>query len=218
MSSDALPDSIALSALLASRLCHDLINPVGALSSGVEVLEDPDMDPSMRDAALDLICSGGRKSVALLKYARLAYGLAGGRDAELSTEEAGNLLGALYEWSKADLQWRLPPGSAAKEKVKAALILGHAAADCVPRGGVVTIAGAADRFTVEAVGPRAILQPELVAALEGDATELRPKFTPAYIAGLWARERGGGVSVESDGEKVVFTANFTSSAALSAAR
>src|SRR3990167_9567827 len=99
-------DAVPLGALMSSRLCHDLVNPIGALSSGLEVLGDPSMDPSMKEAALDLIKSSAEKSVALLKYARLAYGASGGLGAELPFDEAKNVLQALLAWSKASLDWR----------------------------------------------------------------------------------------------------------------
>ncbi|MEM9015067.1 MAG: hypothetical protein AAGB02_08160, partial [Pseudomonadota bacterium] len=64
-------DAIALSAFLSSKVCHDLINPVGAVSSGLEVLDDAEMDQTMQDAAMDLIRTGASKAIALLTYARL---------------------------------------------------------------------------------------------------------------------------------------------------
>jgi histidine phosphotransferase ChpT len=201
-------DPVALSALLASRLCHDLINPVGALGSGLEVLEDPSMDQGMKDAALDLIRSGGEKSIALLKYARLAYGAAGGRGAELPMEEAEATLRDLMKWSKAELVWMLPPGHLVKERVKTVLILAHAAADCIPRGGVVTVTGGDDYFRIEAQGPKTFLHGELVQALAGECAEIKPKFAPAYIAGLMARESGGEISAVLDGDRAIMRAKF----------
>lgn len=203
-------DPVALSSLLASRLCHDLINPVGALGSGLDVLDDADMDQTMRDAATDLIRSGGSKAIALLKYARLAYGAAGGFGAEMPMEEAGAVLKELYNWSKAELSWRLPPGLAPKERVKIALILGQAASDCVPRGGAVAVFDEAGTIVVVAEGPRALLNAELLAALGGRADDLKPKFAPAYIAGLLARDAGGGVEAALEGERVVMRARLAS--------
>jgi histidine phosphotransferase ChpT len=201
-------DAVALSALLASRLCHDLINPVGAIGSGLEVLDDSAMDPAMRDAALDLIRTGGGKSIALLKFARLAYGAAGGFGAEIPLEEAEAALREIFKWTKAELVWRLRLGLAPKEQVKAILILGYAAADCVPRGGTVTISGAPQSFVIEARGARTILNAELVTALGGDATDLKPKFAPAYLAGLLARQTGGAISAELQNETILFSAEF----------
>jgi histidine phosphotransferase ChpT len=211
------PDPVALSALLASRLVHDLINPVGALDSGIEALDDPSLDEGMREAALDLVRTGGKKAIAVLKFARLAYGAAGGRGAELPMEEAEAVLRDLYLWMKAELDWRAPSGMRPKEVVKVVMTLAHAAADCVPRGGKVTVEGDGDVFAVTAQGPRALLSEELIAALNGISTDLKPKFAPAYIAGLLARSLGGGVSAVLEGEKVVFTAAFAR-AAMTAAR
>lgn len=204
---DAL-DPVSLSALLASRLCHDLINPVGALGSGLEVLDDASMDQSMRDAALDLIRSSGHKSIALLKYARLAYGAAGGFGAQLPMEEAEAVLRDVYNWSKAELDWKVGPGLAPKEHVKALLILAHAAADCVPRGGTVSVTGEEGRFRIEAQGQRLILQDDLVKALGGDAEELKPKFAPAFVAGLLVRSADGVVDAVIEDEKLVMRAIF----------
>ena len=210
MSGVAKPlDAVALSALLASRVCHDLINPVGALGSGLEVLEDEELDPPMREAAVDLIKSGGRKSIALLKFARLAYGAAGGYGAQVPMEEAELALKELYGWSKAELDWRIPPGPVSKDALKIVLILGQAAIDCVPRGGTVTISQDGLGYAVAAAGPRAMLNRDLATALIGDAADLKPKFAPAYIAGLLAREGGGAIAARLDGERVVFQASLT---------
>lgn len=216
--SAAALDPLTLSALLASRLCHDLINPVGALGSGLEVLDDRAMDQGMKDAALDLIRSGGEKSISLLKYARLAYGAAGGRGAQLPLEEAEVALRDLFRWSKAGLVWKLPPGLAAKEQVKAVLILVHAASDCAPRGGEVTVSGTADDFLVEATGPRVLLQDDFISALAGVTEDLKPKFAPAYVAGLMAREAGGAITAVLEANRVVMHAIFRAEALAAAAR
>lgn len=204
----ALEDAVALSALLSSRVCHDLINPVGAISSGLDVLDDPGMEDSMRDAALDLIRTGARKSLALLSYARLAYGAAGGFGAQISMDDAKAAMTAVYDVVKPDLEWNLAGGVAAKENVKALLILANAAADCAPRGGTVTIDGDIMEFTITVVGKRIYLQDDLVRALGGDDRELTPKFTPALIAGRLITSTGGAASVEADAEKAVFKVRF----------
>ena len=201
-------DALGLSALLSSRVCHDLINPVGAIGSGLDVLDDPEMDETMREAALDLIRSGAKKALALLTYARLAYGAAGGFGAEISMDDAREALEAVYETLKPDLVWRMAGDMAPKDQVKALLILANAAADCVPRGGTVTIAGEPRAFTITATGKRVYLQDDLVKALAGEGRGLTPKFTPVLIAGELASAAGGEVSVTADEDKVVMTARF----------
>ena len=201
-------DAVALSALLSSRVCHDLINPVGASGSGLEVLEDPEMEETMRDAALSLIRSGAKKALALLSYARLAYGSAGGFGAQISLEDAKKALDELYDTTKADLEWQLGGGLAAKENVKALMVLAYAAADCIPRGGTVSITGDITDFEITASGKKLLLQDDLVRALNGDASDLAPKFTPALLVHKLINSANGKLSVEKSEEKVTFTAAF----------
>lgn len=203
-------DSVALSALLSSRVCHDLINPVGAIGSGLEVLDDPTMDTTMQEAAMDLIRSGAKKSIALLSYARLAYGAAGGFGAQISLEDAQKALSGVFDTAKADLDWQLGDGYAAKENVKVLLILGFAAADSVPRGGTVTIAGDVKNFTIKASGKKVILQDDFVRALKGDCSEMMPKFAPAYIASLLIADAKGSVNALLTNDDAIFEASFPS--------
>ncbi|PQA89438.1 histidine phosphotransferase family protein [Hyphococcus luteus] len=207
---DNEPDSLALAALLSSRVCHDLINPVGALRSGLEVLEDPSMEGAMRDAAMDLVRDGAQKAVALLSYARLAYGAAGGFGAQISLEDAQKALSDLFAVTKAELDWRIETGLAAKENVKVLMVLAYAAADCVPRGGVVTIEGDIQNFTITTTGKKVLLNDDLVRALGGDANDLTPKYTPALIASQLVASRGGAIRVERAEDVVTFKASFGS--------
>jgi len=203
-------DALSLSALLSSRVCHDLINPVGAIGSGLEVLDDPSMDGSMREAAQDLIRSGAAKAIALLTYARLAYGAAGGHGAQISLEDAKKVLTGIYDTVKPDLDWRLGDGFADKENVKVLLVLAYSAAECVPRGGSVVIGGTIDNFTITATGKKVLLQDDLVKALSGDSSDIAPKFAPALIASQLASEKGGRITATKDDEKVVLAATFNS--------
>lgn len=206
-------DAVSVSALMSSRLCHDLVNPVGALASGLEVLADPAMDAEMREAALDLIKTSAAKSVALLKYARLAYGASGGRNVELPYEEARHVLEALLGWTKAKLDWRIAPGNAPKDEVKSVLVLAVAAADCVPRGGDVVVEGGRGRYDVRVSGGRVIVQEDMLKALGGDVTDLKPKFTPHYLSGLAARAAGGAIEVAQDAEGLSIFARFAAASA-----
>ena len=204
---DEGPDALALSALISSRVCHDLINPVGALSSGLQVLDDPSMEGSMREAAMDLIRAGAQKAIALLSYA--GDGAAGGFGAQISLEDAQKALAALFEITKADLDWKIGTGLAAKENVKVLMVLAYAAADCVPRGGVVSITGSIDDFTVTATGKKVLLNDDLVRALGGDAGELTPKHTPALIASQLVAAAGGRLTADRTEEAVTFRAIFS---------
>ncbi len=211
---DGDSDALALSALLSSRVCHDLINPVGAIGSGLEVLDDPSMDGVMRDAALDLIRAGAGKAIALLTYARLAYGAAGGYGAQISLEDAQKALEGVYQSAKADLVWEIGAGLAPKENVKVLLILAYAAADCVPRGGTVSVTGDIGDFVITATGKRVFLNDDFVRALEGEARGIAPKFTPALIAARMVEASRGSISADLANETVTLRVSFGASEGL----
>ena len=120
-------------------------------------------------------------------------------------DEAKEILHGVFAWSKADLDWRLPPAHAPKEVAKSLMILVQAAGDCVPRGGVVSVFEVDGGFTVRAEGPRIFLNESVAQALGGDATDLLPKNTPLYLAGLMCRDRGGYIEATVlESEAVVF--------------
>ncbi|MEM9014747.1 MAG: histidine phosphotransferase family protein, partial [Pseudomonadota bacterium] len=184
------------------------INPVGAVSSGLEVLDDAEMDQTMQDAAMDLIRTGASKAIALLTYARLAYGAAGGFGAQINLDDAKKAMEGVFASAKADLEWRIGEGYGPKENVKTLLILGHAASESVPRGGVVRIEGDIANFRIEATGKKVLLQDDFVRALGGDSSDLTPKFSPAFIVSKLAKEAGARVRARLDGEMAIFEANF----------
>ena len=201
-------DPIDLSALLASRVCHDLINPVGAIHSGLSMLEEDSDDETMREMSENLVREGTEKALALLSYARLAYGAAGGYGAEIKMEDAERVLTDLFKTTKADLVWKLPNRMAPKNFAKVALILGAAGADCVPRGGTVEIAEEKGDIHLTITGDRLFLNDEFIDALSGHRSELKPKFAPAYIAGQFARENGGSISATRDEKTITMIARF----------
>lgn len=207
-----LIDALDLSALLASKVCHDLINPIGAMSTGIEVL-DGETDPEMRHEAMRLIEASAKKAVAGLSYARIAYGAGGAYGSEVDLDEARKAAQEMFAFVKPELVWRAASGLAPKTVSKVALVLALATADCVPRGGSVTVDGDGTSLIFTARGPKARLYDKLAAALAGDAAEIEPKWVPVYIAGILARRTGGGVSAEIGEETVVLTARFSNGAA-----
>ena len=200
--------AVDLSALLSSRVCHDLINPVGAISSGLDMIEDVGSDAVMKEMAQDLVKDGTRKALALLSYARLAYGAAGGHGAEIKLEDAQKVLIDLFATTKATLDWQMPDAILPKNQVKVLLILAYAAADAVPRGGNVVIKPSDTGFVLEVTGQRLFLNDEFIEALGGNGHDLKPKFAPAYIAGLLVKEDKGSASAVLEENRVLMTANF----------
>ena len=101
MTTDAIDrtHALELASLLCSRLCHDLLSPVGALSNGLELLAE-EKDPAMRERCFELLEQSARTSADKLKYYRLAFGAAG-----LATV---SLLLLSWGWARAPAHRLLP--------------------------------------------------------------------------------------------------------------
>lgn len=189
------------SALLCSRLCHDLVSPVGAINNGLELLAG-EQDETMRDAVFDLIEKSTQQTSNKLQFFRLAFGAAGGFSTHLDTREAEKSLRAFLAGSKVDLVWNVSANELTKGGVKLLLNLSLVAAEALIRGGTLTVQfGPADGETVNiailAEGERVIFSDEVCAAVQGKAEEedLEPRLAPAYLASIVAAELGGKVEV-----------------------
>lgn len=204
-------EPLDLAAMLCSKVCHDVISPVGAIVNGLEVLED-DSDPAMRDIALDLIKRSAAGASAKLQFCRLAFGAAGSAGASIDTGDAEKVARAMLESEKTKLAWNPPRQFLAKNKVKLLLNLCQIASATIPRGGSleVDLIGEGDRsgvrVSVKGTNPR--LQAHFADLLAGrledakvDAHTIQP-----YFAGLVARECGLAVRIEPSPEGLAFLA------------
>jgi histidine phosphotransferase ChpT len=204
-------ESLDLAALLASRVCHDVISPVGAIVNGLEVLEE-DKDEGMREFALDLIRKSAKTASARLQFCRLAFGAAGSAGASIDTGDAEKVARGLFADDRTQLIWDAPRVFMPKNKVKLALNLCLIAAACIPRGGVMNVAieGEGDdcRISISVKGPNLKLASHVANLLEGrsesgtvDAHGIQPYFT-----GLVARSCGMGVQVTASSDEVALKA------------
>ncbi len=130
---------LELAALVSSRICHDVINPVAAIANGLEMLgEEPDQ--AMRDAAMDLIRKSAAQASAKLQFARLAFGAAGSAGAEIDLRDAEKVAREFVRGSgKHQVNWQGPPVTLAKNKVKLLLNLVALGAIALPRGGTIDV-------------------------------------------------------------------------------
>ncbi|MDV3253106.1 histidine phosphotransferase [Devosia sp. BK] len=126
-----------LAAMLCSRVCHDLINPIGAIGNGLEVLADPNQ-ADMSEGARDLIASAAKQSRAKLEFARLAYGASSTAGTDIDTRECERVARILFDIEKADLEWDVPLILLPKHKAKLFMNMLLIAAGSVPRGGQVS--------------------------------------------------------------------------------
>jgi histidine phosphotransferase ChpT len=203
-------DALDLAALLCSRVCHDVISPVGAIVNGLEVLED-EKDETMKKHALELIRKSATQASARLQFARLAFGAAGSAGAQLDLGDAESVARAMLEDERLKLEWNLPRALLPKNRVKLLLNLLLIAATAIPRGGKLTVdpmgAGEQMGFRLTAAGTNAKVQPAVEASLSGTSAERidAHAIQPHYTA-LLARGAGLKISLSGGGESVVVTA------------
>ena len=131
-------DALDLGALLCSRVCHDIISPVGAIINGLEVL-DEDKSGEMKDFAFDLIRRSAVQASAKLQFARLAFGAAGSAGAEIDLGDGEKVARGYMEGEKPDFSFEAPRLLMPKNLVKLLLNLILLATAAVPRGGSVKV-------------------------------------------------------------------------------
>jgi histidine phosphotransferase ChpT len=192
---------VDFASLLCSRLCHDLLSPVGALNNGLELLAD-EHDPEMRARCLDLLGESARASANKLKFFRLAFGAAGGFGDVVDTREARAAIEGLFGADgRTQIGWLVAEPTLDKTAIKVLLNLALIAGDALVRGGQLDI-GAESTATgteivIRAEGPRLVLDPELRTALQGETDEaaLTPRAAAAWLVHSLARDSGGSVQV-----------------------
>lgn len=203
---------IELASLLCSRLCHDLLSPVGALSNGLELLAE-EKDPEMRQRCFELLEQSAKASADKLKFFRLAFGAAGGFGDSVSVNEARALVDALVGANnRVSVNWMFGVDSLPKPAVKTLLNLALIGLDALVRGGTLDI-GAEVRdgtteIVVRAAGQRIAFDPTIGQALEGTlpASDLSSRTAPAAMVQQLVSATGGTVQVHVTAESLVMGA------------
>ncbi|MBV7259192.1 histidine phosphotransferase family protein [Erythrobacter crassostreae] len=201
-----------LAALLCSRLCHDMLSPVGALANGLELLAD-EQDPEMRARCVELLEQSAKISTDKLKFFRLAFGAAGGFGENVPVEEAQDVVNALAaDKKRVELNWALNDSSLPKPAVKVMLNLSQIALEALVRGGTLDI-GAEKRdgnieIVARATGPKIAFDEVIGKALQGDVTapEITSRTAAAHMIALLAEEIGGGLQYAVTDEALVLGA------------
>lgn len=211
-----MPELPAISAMdmgayLCSRVCHDVISPVGAIANGIELL-DEGSDDETADIAMDLIRSSAKNASARLQFARIAFGASGSAGANIDTGDAEAVSRAYFDnEKKTELTWSGERALLAKDKVKLLLNLLLVALGAIPRGGDVKVEindpNGNVNFRIAATGTKARVPPVFLDLLNGtygdpiDAHSIQPIYTLQL-----AKSADLKVSAKLEGESVVFTA------------
>ena len=207
-----MTDTVDLASLLCSRLCHDLLSPVGAMSNGLELLAE-ERDPEMRKRCMELLEQSARTSADKLKFFRLAFGAAGGFGSMVAVAEPRALVDALVAGKdRITINWALGVDELPKPAVKVLLNLAHIGIDALVRGGTLDVGvesrGGASEIVIRAAGPKIAFDPDVGRALDGSLpiAELSSRTAPAWMLHELAEQQGGGLQFALNDDALVMGA------------
>ena len=208
-----LLSDLDLAALLCSRVCHDVISPVGAINNGLELLDEGGADAD----AMDLIRTSALNASVRLKFARLAFGASGSVGASIDTGEAER---AAKDFAaaekKTEVVWSGPRAIIAKNRVKLLLNLFLVAYSSIPRGGVIEVTlenpELDAKFKIVARGKLMRLPPKFVEISTGEIEEaIDAHSIQPYYTVLLADEAGMELGHSASTEELTFTADVVAS-------
>ena len=197
-----------LAALLCSKVCHDIISPVGAINNGLELLDEGGAD----EDAMQLIRTSARNASARLQFARIAFGAAGSAGMQIDTGDAESVARAFLANEKPEFEWIGARAYLPKNKVKLLLNLILVANAAIPRGGKLTAElhdlETAPRFTLTAKGPMLRVPARFLEMHSGIKSEelVDAHSVQAYYTLLLAREAGMTINIRATAEDIVLTA------------
>lgn len=195
-----------LAALVAAKICHDLISPVSAIVSGLDLMED-DQAQDMREDAMNLIAASARKLAAALTFARVAFGASASADT-FDARELETLTRGVFEHMRAELDWAVAAPALNKPAARALLNLAQLGGQALPTGGAARVTAGPDGsqfvIAVDSKGPRARLRPETIEGLRGEPLSegLPGQWVQAYYLHALVAAAGGQVRAEVADEHV----------------
>ncbi|MCO6048774.1 histidine phosphotransferase family protein [Mesorhizobium sp. RP14(2022)] len=208
-----------LAALLCSRVCHDIISPVGAINNGLELLDEGGAD----EDAMRLIRQSARNASARLQYMRIAFGAAGSAGMQIDTGDAETVAAAYFKNEKPELTWQGGRALLPKNKVKLILNLLLIANATIPRGGRIAVELAdldgEARFTMTSSGPMVRVPPKFLELHSGQRPEepIDAHSVQPYYTLLLAQEAGMVININATPEQIVLSAVAKSDVASAAA-
>ena len=199
-----------LATYVAAKLCHDFISPAGAIMQGLDLMNDPTAQ-DMREDALNLVAQSAAKMVALVHFARVAFGAATTSESFAGAELQG-LVEGLVKGGRATMDWQVSEPSFGKPEARTLINLAYLTMGALPSGGTAVITGerTPEGLILRGVaeGARARLKPEAETGLRGH--RLTDGLTGQWIQPYWlwltARDAGGRLDLEIEEGRVVLTA------------
>ncbi len=204
--------SLDLASMLCSRLCHDLLSPVGAMANGLELLAE-ERDGEMRGRIVELLEQSAKTSADKLKFFRLAFGAAGGFGELVPTAEPRSLVEALAANNRRiTVTWNVSAPALPKPAVKVLLNLSLFGIEALVRGGNLEIGAemreGSTEIAVRASGAKIAFDETVGRALDGTLpdSELSSRTAPAALIRKLAENLGGGLQYARTDDSLVMGA------------
>lgn len=202
--------SADFASILCSRLCHDLVSPAGALSTGLELLQD-EPDEAMREQCLALMGSSARQITNRLKFFRMAFGAGSGLAESVDVRELQAALNGWFDADKVQVHWMIDADLLPKTAAKLLLNLALLAGESLLRGGVLHVAAQRGEGNMElairAQGPRLRFHEDVHSTLTRDMSALapEPRTAPAFMVRSLSLDVGATLAVDTatDGVLVI---------------
>jgi histidine phosphotransferase ChpT len=208
-----LIDTASLVALVSSRICHDLVSPVAALTTALDILDD-DHGADMREQAMELIRKSALQASVKLEFLRATFGAGtiGPGDFDLGDTQA--LAQRFFATQKPDLVWNLTVSTVPRPAARLIMNLLLVGLDCLPRGGVLELNGGLDgdklALSLVATGKRAVLKPDVRAGLAGEMPEggFDGRSIQPYLAFMAANGARAEMAARESDERIEIIARF----------
>ena len=214
MTERAQPTDLELAALISSKICHDVIGPVGAIYNGLEIL-DEDNNLEAKTYAMDVIRNVTEQASAKLQFARFAFGAAGSAGSTIDLTTAETISRGYIGQGKHKLVWKCVPGHMTKDLVKLLLNMLASAITALPRGGEIDVAitDTLERptFLIVCRGDKA-RPPQYLSEFVGgtEPPALDAMTIQAYYTWRLAGTAGMSLAIEKAGNDIVLAARMLS--------
>jgi histidine phosphotransferase ChpT len=186
-------DAVDFASLMCSRLCHDLLSPVGSFGNGLELLAD-EPDPVMRAKFIELLESSSRAAINKLKFFRLAFGLSGGYGESIAADDIREAVcGLVAEGRAVTINWIGTDAPVPKPAARILLLLAQLVVDALVRGGQIDIAvearegnlelavrGSGDRVVVDAASEEKFTVPGAIPTPKTVGIALAQRLAQSY--------------------------------------
>lgn len=194
-------DPANLAALIGSRMCHDLISPIGAINNGLELMV---MSGAQQSPEMQLIGESVDNASARIRFFRIAFGAAG--DQLVGPPEVSSILRDLYKNSRLDVQW-LPDDARPRACVRLVFLALMCIETGMPYGGQINISDKDGAWDITGTGDKVNIDADLWShlAMQQPVQQLQPAHVQFGLMPVVAAEDGRKVRTKTDATSITIS-------------